>query len=128
MIYVVPPTPSTTAPPTISNTFTEAATVSNPPILAVPLLRTSDKPSDSEGESDVIDNGLDRVASQSSLASNMTDDINVVDDSEGEMDKEPASMSVVHVCTIIYMFHCHLQQRRQHSIKDSHHCLVQKGR
>ena len=67
-------------------------TVTNPSTLAVPVLRVADKLSDSEGESDVIDNGLDRVASQSSLTSNMTDDINIVDDSEGEMDKEPASM------------------------------------
>ena len=97
-ISVVPPTPSTTAPPAISSSLsiktTEATTdtVSKAPALAVPLLRVADKPSDSEGESDVIDNGLDRVASQSSLASNMTDDVNIVDDSEGEMDKEPASM------------------------------------
>ena len=66
------------------------------------MLRVADKPSDSEGESDVIDNGLDRVASQSSLASNMTDDINTVDDSEGEMDKEPASMCNI-VCVYVYL-------------------------
>ena len=124
-ISVVPPTPSTTAPPSIlSMKTTEATSVSNPPALAVPLWKVADKPSDSEGESDVIDNGLDRVASQSSLASNMTDDINVVDDSEGEMDKEPASM-LYNVCgACVCTLHTVIQQRRLHSIRDLHRCSV----
>ena len=103
-VSVNPPTPSSTAPPTIFSSFSiktseaNVAAVTTPLTFPMPLLRVADKPSDSEGESDVIDNGIDRVASQSSLASNMTDDINIVDESEGEMEKEPARM---YICVYI---------------------------
>jgi len=109
-----PPTLQTSAPPTATEATTAPSAVpssstagsisltapsssgadgeSQSATLSLLKVPPSDKSIDSDEESDLCDNVIDKVSSQSPI---MTDDINVVDDaSEGEMEPNGLSSSV----------------------------------